>query len=135
MSALNFHKEFAAAVEAGEKRQTIRPLRKDGRRPCKLDGRLQLYTGMRTRACRKLADAVCTMIVPITIIDAKRADIGGAPAEPLHLHEVARRDGFDSWGALVGWVEKNFGHLREEPDDPVLPFTGYLIQWRLEGPA
>ena len=54
MPALNFRAEFADAVERGEKCQTIRAYRKDGRNP-KPGDTLHLYTGMRTRACRRLA--------------------------------------------------------------------------------
>ena len=53
MPALNFQAQFAPLVESGEKRQTIRAYRKDGRDPtpgCKL----YFFTGMRTKACRPL---------------------------------------------------------------------------------
>ena len=50
MVAYNFQKQFADAVERGEKRQTIRAPRRDGRH-AKVGDKLQLYTGMRTKQC------------------------------------------------------------------------------------
>ena len=66
MPALNFKAEFAPLVESGEKRQTIRKLRKDGRDP-KVGDALYLYTGMRTKKCRKLGIAPCESVQPIEI--------------------------------------------------------------------
>lgn len=42
---------------SGEKRQTIRANRKDGRDP-KQGQPLMLYTGMRTKSCVKLIDKI-----------------------------------------------------------------------------
>ncbi len=53
MVALNFKARFADDVETRRKRCSIRAPRKDGRDPKPGDS-LQLYTGMRTRECRKL---------------------------------------------------------------------------------
>ena len=52
MPALNFKKQFAEKVETGEKRQTVRAKRK---RAFVVGDKLYLYTGMRTKYCRKLA--------------------------------------------------------------------------------
>ena len=59
MPALNFKKEFADKVASGEKRQTIRALRKDGKNP-RPGQKLYLYTGMRTKYCRKCGDPLTT---------------------------------------------------------------------------
>lgn len=60
MTAISFKPEFVAAIDAGEKRRTIRRIRKSGNpepgQP------LQLYTGMRTNDCKKIRDAVCTRL-------------------------------------------------------------------------
>jgi len=64
MPALNFQARFADAVERGDKTQTIRAPRK---RPFKVGDNLYLYTGMRTKWCRKLLDAVCIGVDPIRI--------------------------------------------------------------------
>ena len=117
MVAYNFQKQFAEAVASGQKRQTIRALRKDGRH-AKQGDRLQLYTGMRTKACRKLRDAVCHDACPILIEHDK---IWTFEPQELHLDLAAwaKRDGFESWGAMRAFFEQTHG----------LPFNGVLISW------
>lgn len=70
MPALNF-KIFIDKILSGEKRQTIRPSRKY---PVKQGDKLYLYTGMRTKNCRKLGESICSKIIPISI---KLVDIFG----------------------------------------------------------
>ncbi len=131
MPALNFQKQFAAAVESGEKRQTIRAFRKDGRNP-KPGDTLYLYTGMRTKQCRKLGEVICS--------DARELWIARATTEfdcPYLLwlgrgehqtmcselmgqaEEMAKADGFSDWNEMVDWFDKTHG----------LPFEGLLIKW------
>ena len=54
MVAINFSAQFADAVASGQKTQTIRRSARAAAGQV-----LQLYTGQRTKACRKLADAIC----------------------------------------------------------------------------
>lgn len=65
MTSLGFKARFAELVERREKRQSIRA---NGDR-FRVGGRIQLYTGMRTKVCRKLAadDPVCVSVEPIII--------------------------------------------------------------------
>ncbi|MBK8196997.1 MAG: ASCH domain-containing protein [Acidobacteria bacterium] len=100
MVALNFT-VFQDKILAGTKRQTIRR-----RARCKPGDRLQIYTGMRTKACRKLGEAVCTRVETVLI-----------PAPPLSAilldqrrwlrGEAARgfaaADGFDSLEAFFAF--------------------------------
>jgi len=65
MPAYNFKERFAADVESGKKRQTIRRKRK---RPTKPGDVLYLYVGMRTKRCRKLREAPCESVVSILIM-------------------------------------------------------------------
>ena len=65
MPPLNFQPRFAPLVEAGTKRQTIRPL---GKRTIKVGDRLVFYQGQRTKNCRKLGEAVCKSVERIKII-------------------------------------------------------------------
>ncbi len=116
MPALNFQKQFAPLVESGEKRQTIRAERKDGRMPAKPGDIIALYTGMRTKSCRKLADVECIAVDPIRIsygyisVDSQIQD----------EHRLAVADGFDDVAAMRDWFNKTHG----------LPFSGLLIRWR-----
>lgn len=66
MVAYNFQAQFADDVEHGFKTQTIR---RDAR--CKSGDKLQLYTGQRTKNCRKLCDAICKRVTPIKICDTE----------------------------------------------------------------
>lgn len=62
MPALNFT-VFIDKILIGGKTQTIRMKRKN---PIKPGDKLFLYTRMRDESCRKLGEAVCSKIIPIT---------------------------------------------------------------------
>lgn len=117
MVAYNFQRQFADAVESGRKRQTIRAPRKDGRH-AKPGDKLQLYTGMRTKSCRNLKDAVCHDACPI-LIEADK--IWTFQPQELHtdLDAWAKLDGFQSWEEMRAFFTQAHG----------LPFNGVLIRW------
>jgi len=115
MPALNFQGRFAPLVESGEKTQTIRPLRK---RPICAGDMLHLYTGMRTRACRKLGEGLCYMVSPITVT-ADCCYLYGFLVSNVRAERIAQRDGFGSWRELAAWFKAQYG----------LPFNGVLIRW------
>ncbi len=130
MPALNFQKQFAAAVESGKKRQTIRCHRKDGR-PHVLPGQtLKLYTGMRTKECRLLAMVRCISVEVVTI-DRDGVGLGEGTLRVIWLGEassfirrgmlegLAIADGFKDWPAMREWFRETHG----------LPFHGSLIKW------
>lgn len=120
MVAYNFKPQFASPVELGVKRQTIRAL---GRRRHARPGEdLQLYTGMRTKNCRKLLspDPPCTAVLPIEM------GLNGRMLEVLvddvyllqsQLEQLAKDDGFDSVDEFIYFFESR------------LPFEGVIIQW------
>ena len=131
MVALNFQKQFADDVEERRKRRSIRAPRKDGRDP-KAGDTLQLYTGMRTKACRKLGpDEKCRRVRPVEIdhmgvtIAGRKLYAGDAPAyaggvDPEHYDsDFARADGFDCFQSMREFFETEHG----------LPFRGNLIEW------
>ena len=118
MVAYNFKAQFADDVASGKKRQTIRAPRKDGR--CAKPGdRLQLYTGMRSKSCRKLVepDPVCKWVNGIIIEQPGIRYTDGS--ECMTPDVVARRDGFRDWPEMRDWFQKVHG----------LPFHGFLIRW------
>ena len=118
MVAYNFQARFAPDVAAGRKLQTIRA---EGRRAhAKAGDRVQLYTGMRTKACRKLAEGICEVS---TYCQISEQGVTNGNYPPTALEEFARADGFDSWADMLGWFEKTHG----------LPFIGRLIRGRLDG--
>ncbi len=141
MPALNFQSQFAPLVESGKKRQTIRAYRKDGRDPtpgCKL----YLFTGMRTKSCRRLVapyrSNLIRVFVPFVTLGAV---VKCKSAKPIHISRneygdpvlwrrgengpeylplnTARRDGFRNEFEMADWFEKTHG----------LPFEGLLIRW------
>ena len=131
MVALSFKAAFADDVEEGRKRRTIRRTRK-AKNPAPGD-ELQLYSGLRTKACRKLADAICTRVRVVTIdhmgikLEGRHLWAGHAPAyqggvDPEHYDgDFAHADGFQCFGDMADFFESHYG----------LPFTGQLIEWRL----
>ncbi|MGE4296813.1 MAG: hypothetical protein AB7E47_02190 [Desulfovibrionaceae bacterium] len=135
MPAYNFKKQFAQAVESGEKRQTIRAIGK--RRHAWPGERLQLYTGMRTKACRKLVtpDPVCKDVVHIVMNKfngQRELEFGNSPclvflfadgtyrnATADEQEEIAHADGFASFDEMYEWFEQAHG----------MPFRGVMVRW------
>lgn len=139
MVAYSFKPSFARQVEQLTKLQTIRLPRKRHARPGEP---LQLYAGMRTRACRKLVDPdpICRAVNPIKIHMVGSViiliEIGPVPIDDRdQLEQFARDDGFDPkyWHSpqtmppgitalkLMGrWWRDTHGLER---------FEGVLIQW------
>lgn len=124
MVAYNFQEQFADDVEDGRKTQTIRRTAR-----CKPGDALQLYTGQRTKACRKLRDAVCTAVIPIEIrdtemfLDGRRVLAGNAYRDSYedHDNDFAKADGFDSFMDMADWFRDRYGSL---------PFHGFVIKWK-----
>lgn len=122
MVAYNFKKRFANDVEAGRKRQTIRA----GEPRCKVGDALQLYTGMRTKACRKLRDAVCAEVRTITITHEDHTYRGHGIIlnrqrleTPADGRSLARADGFENVYQMCQWFDETHG----------LPFDGHVVNW------
>ncbi|NRA88534.1 MAG: hypothetical protein HRU28_14355 [Rhizobiales bacterium] len=124
MTVLSFKKEFAPAVENKTKVQTIRKARK---RPIKPGEKLQLYTGMRTKQCRKLHNAICTSVASITIKVKffKTGDciclihINGNFLDEEETEQFAKDNGFND---VVSFAE-----FFETEDNSI--FEGQLIKW------
>jgi len=117
MVAFNFQSQFVAAIQSGEKRQTIRRTAR-----ASVGDRLQLYTGMRTKACRKLIspDPICTMCHYVAL----RPDgitFGDASLFPS-ADEFARQDGFRDYDDMHRWFTERYGDAY---------FVGRLVRWRL----
>lgn len=117
MPAYNFKEQFADDVENLIKRQTIRPKRK---RPTKIGDSLYLYTGMRTKKCRKLLETDCRDLKDIDIhfggfcLDGHTVVVGS-----LNADRFAQSDGFRNSPQMIQW----FGSTYD------LPFKGEVIYW------
>jgi len=116
MPALNFQKQFAEKVRSGKKLQTIRAFRK---RPFEVGDKLYLYTGLRTKICKKLGEALCSDVANIDIIDCETIKIDGSELSKSLRDEMAVNDGFKDFQQMVEWFNETHG----------LPFVGQLIKW------
>jgi len=123
MVAYNFKAQFADAIRSGKKTHTIR--RNGKRRHAAAGERLQLYTGMRTRACRKILDVdpVCDGAHEIRIVvqPDKIACISVGGHLIKHLNVFAITDGFESIEEMHAFFLDMHG---------VGMFVGTLIEWR-----
>lgn len=120
MVALNFSPQFADAVASGRKTQTIRQTARA--RPGQA---LQLYTGQRTKDCRKLADAVCVDCTYVGL-NASGISLGDVRRFPGDIDDFARADGFNDYAAMWKWFSERY---------KTNSFTGNIIRWRLEPPT
>lgn len=117
MVAYNFQARFADAVACGDKVQTIRKRRASGH--AKPGDAVQLYTGMRTKQCRKLADATCVLSTYCAIREDS-VTLGNHPR--VDLDAFAEWDGFESFDDMKSWFREVYG----------LPFIGQLVRWSLD---
>jgi len=128
MVAYSFKKQFVAPILLGTKCQTIRANGK--RRHARPGDALQLYTGMRTKQCRKIGDAMCRSYELISInVELWAISTGVFPkftAWPEWLDDFARRDGFaDRFEMRDFWLKAHGPGL----------FQGVLIRWQEFRPA
>lgn len=138
MVAYSFAPQFRQSVALGLKTQTVRAARV---RHAKPGERLQLYTGMRTKYCRKLIDIdpVCTDITDIEIVVTIQHPkviasirLGGRDLSDDEIEQFARADGFQAnflrtARAAMGefWLD-NHGQCR---------FRGVVIKWAAPEPG
>ena len=116
---------FIDKILSGEKRQTIRrnsPKWKN----VKVGDKLTLYTGLRTKQCRKLGEAVVESITPImrdTECDnvAVETTLGDFNLDLPALNDLVARDGFDSNDEFFKFFCLNYKVGR---------FKMFVIRWK-----
>ncbi len=126
MPAYNFTKRFSPAVESGDKTQTIRATDKKA-----LPGQAaHLFTGQRTKACRRLGLGTLISVSPIEIgrhaCGEPYAVLNPSSLRPTHLvhfdlDRFAKADGFQTGEEMVEWFAAQY----------VLPFNGFLHIWKM----
>ena len=135
MVAYSFHEQFVDAITGGTKRQTVRGYR---RRNPRIGEKLQLYTGLRRRSCRKLIekDPICTRIdeIEIEISPEKAAKIAsivinGIPLSQKEIGDFARADGFKN--GPLGWTAVHAMGSFFKKYHGFGTFNGVVIYWRL----
>ena len=119
MVAFNFQPDFAEKVRTGVKRQTVRTAKR-----CQEGDLLQLYVHQRSPQCEKLADAVCTGVVPVRI-GFLHLFVGGHRVSGKAAEAFAKADGFPSLAAMRDWFAKMHS----------MPFVGWCVSWELRSSA
>jgi hypothetical protein len=131
MPLLNFEHRFAAKIESGEKRQTIRTVRKY---PIKTGDKLYLYTGARTKNCRRLTTprqfsipfVFCKSVERIEIWNAGLSvRIDGMELTNMEVLRLAEADGFKT-KSISKTVLNFFEFFRQSYGEY---FKGVLIKW------
>tara|TARA_R110000803_G_scaffold79043_3_gene144425 strand:+ start:212 stop:568 length:357 start_codon:yes stop_codon:yes gene_type:complete len=117
MVAFNFKTQYVSAIESGIKCSTIRQ-----RQRAKVGGKLQLYVGQRTNACRKIKDATCIGTAKITM-NAEQlyvlTEVEGICIPDPENKPFFMQEGFESVEAMRNFFKEQYG----------LPFVGYLVTW------
>jgi len=117
MVAFNFMPQFAELVASGVKTQTLRRNQK-----AKVGKRLQLYTGQRTKNCRKLItpDPV-VVLVDYCAIRKHYITFGNSDNHPRCQDEFARADGFADYAEMYDWFCNRY---------KASEFVGYVTKWQ-----
>ncbi len=127
MSAYNFQARFEAPIKSGQKWQTMRPT--GTRRHVRPGELIQLYTGMRTNACRKIIpDQRCLAVLPVRVYFSEACRPGNrmilvvSSAEVPFGHRLAfaDREGFANWQCFEEAWAGIYGNGH---------WTGFCIQW------
>jgi len=124
MVAISFSKnpEFPEMIRKGIKDQTIRPLNEKRYEQIKRIRKLQLYWKQRTKECFKIADAELTEIFKIKFVKKhlifKKSETEYFnrlfyPLEPMDIHEIVTRDGFDEFQELWEALENTYGNIED----------------------
>ena len=123
MTAYNFSEQFAPAVEAGLKLQTIRKTDKDAM----VGGIAQLYTGQRTKQCKLLGTGTITSISRIVLFDDSCQIEGILFMFSEVPNIIARADGFATYEHMAEWFRNTYkiSSLDETP------FDGFIHAWVL----
>lgn len=125
MPAYNFSSRFVPSVESGLKTQTIRRWDRGARR----GATAYLYTGQRTKACRKLGKGIVIDVLPIEIgrhASGEPYAVITESGKQIHLAHndldaLAVDDGFETGEEMAEWFAAQHK----------LPFYGFLHLWKL----
>lgn len=136
MPSLNFQDRFVPLIESGQKRQTIRPIRKrnDIYPGCKL----YLFTGLRNKNCKRIIAKNCKIITkeisrknwlrkPYVVcksvdkikIGLRDIFINEKELMGCDMFSLAYKDGFENYTDFYFFFKKQYG----------VPFEGVIIKW------
>lgn len=130
MPSLSFKKEFAPGILAMldknyAKRTGVKPktttIRAKRKRPIKKGDRLFLFSGLRTKYCKKLGETDCMKVENISMTEVQPGRtmvvLDGTCLLEDEVQNIALADGFETWQQMIGWFRKNHG----------FPFEGQRI--------
>ena len=130
MPSLNFKKEFVPGILAMldknyAKRTGVKPkyttIRAKRKRPIRKGDKLFLFSGLRTKYCKKMGETICLKTEDITINEPTpntiNINIDGITLSAQEEIKLAKKDGFISSSEMVEWFRKAHG----------LPFEGQRI--------
>lgn len=131
MNCFSFQTRFVEPILGGIKDQTIRAPRKV---PPKIGGVMHLFTGMRTKACKRIATVTCTEILKIDIspfyfrgyVWLGANDNATTLSSEPELQAFARRDGFSSSEEMCDFWQASHGALL---------FRGEVYRWEALAPG
>jgi hypothetical protein len=116
MTTFSFKPEFVPKILSGEKQSTIRSTKR-----CGVGDKMQLYTGLRTKKCKKLMEVICIGVAPIVISASSVWKMGKTEGNvkpsvaPLHEQE-----GFMNVRDMMDFFRQQYG----------LPYRGWIHAWR-----
>lgn len=129
MPGYNFKARFAPAVMSGVKLTTIRG------RPAKVGSVAYLFTGQRTKACKRLGQGEIVSCLPVrlgwTDGGTPRVQLSGKWLNAALIDELAQGEGFASSREMLSWFEATYGLPNLTPDGGADVYEGFLIQWAL----
>jgi hypothetical protein len=130
MPAYNFKAQFAPAVETGQKLCTIRG------RAAKVGTIAYLYTGMRTKACRKLGQGTIVHCSNITLgyseSGAPRAIFGEHHIGYTEFGALAEADWFVTPRDMVDFFRDQYKTVTPVDGGGTNVFSGFMITWELD---
>lgn len=128
MVAYSFQSRFDEKIRKGSKTSTSRPVGR--RRHAHVGDSLQLYSGMRTKSCKKLLtpDPVCTSVHALRLDEGRVGSqkgklfvwVDGYSLRGRSLDAFVASEGFSSRSELRDFFRTQYG----------LPWSGINIRWR-----
>jgi hypothetical protein len=117
MVAYNFSPEFEDDIAARRKRQTLRSAPR-----ARVGDRIQLYTGQRTKSCRKIVaeDPTCIRVATVHLYE-DRLHFDGHRQSQESSDDYARFDGFKDYADMHAWFMKKY--------DGDIPSPLYETRW------
>ena len=126
MPTLN-HTAFPEKVIDGTKRRSIRAKRKRGE--FKVNKPIYHFSGLRTKACKRILDSVCEAVRDIKIFFIPETNchsviVDGLVLDDLEINALATSDGFESVQAFFDYFTLGkCKRLRKE-------FHGNIVDWK-----